>query len=147
MTRHVRTEHTYEVDADALWRCSVSYDCLAQTMASLVTYEGLPAGEIEVGQSIELAVTHFGVIPPMPWHIDVLERDDSQRVLRTSEKGGSIRSYLHELTVEDLGQGRSRLVDDVKFDAGWLSGPMTLWIKHIYRTRDKPRRRLLGLQG
>ena len=145
MSRLVRTEHIYEVDADQLWSTCVSYDCLAESMASLLSYEGLPDGELEAGQSVEVSLTHFGFVPPVSWWIEVIERNDAQRLLRTSERGGSIKSYLHTLTVEDIGHGVSRLVDHVEFDAGWLSGPMSMWIRHIYSSRDKPRRRLLGL--
>ncbi|NKB43818.1 MAG: hypothetical protein GKS03_06020 [Alphaproteobacteria bacterium] len=145
MSRLVRTEHIYEVDADRLWGSCVSYDCLAESMASLLSYQGLPEGELEAGQCLEVSLTHFRIVPPVSWWIDVIERDDSRRVLRTSERGGSIKSYLHTLTVEDMGHGVSRLIDNVEFDAGWLSGVMSMWIQHIYESRDKPRRRLLGL--
>lgn len=114
-------------------------------MSSLVNYEGLPDGEMRTGDDLQLQVTHFRYTPPMPWWVSVVERNDDKRVLRTSEKGGAIRSYFHNLTVEDLGGGHSKLIDEVEFDAGWLSGPMTFWIRHIYKTRDAPRRALLGL--
>lgn len=143
MPKRVRTEHAYDVGAERLWSCCVSYDCLAKMMASLVSYDGLPEGEMQVGDDLELQVTHFKYTPPVPWRVSVLERDDDRRVLRTSEKGGSIRTYFHSLTVEDLGAGRSKLIDDIEFDAGWLSVPMTWWIRHIYKTRDAPRRALL----
>lgn len=135
----------YGVDADRLWSCCVSYDCLAKMMASLVSYEGLPEGEMQTGDNLELQVTHFKFTRPVPWNVSVLERDDQKRLLRTSEKGGAIRTYFHNLSVQHMGPGRSKLIDDVEFDAGWLSTPMTLWIRHIYKTRDKPRRALLGL--
>jgi len=114
-------------------------------MADLVTYEGLPVGEMQVGQSVDLTVTHFKVTPPVRWHIDVIKREDHGRVLQTSERGGSIKSHLHTLSVEEAGDGESVLCDEIEFDAGWLSFPMTWWVKHIYTSRDKPRRRLLGL--
>lgn len=116
-------------------------------MSSLVSYEGLPDRDMQVGDDLSLQVTHFKHTRPIEWWVSVIERDDDLRVLRTSEKGGAIRSYFHRLTVEDLGHDRSKLIDDIEFDAGWLSWPMTLWIRHIYKTRDAPRRELLGLSG
>lgn len=146
MPRIVRTEHMYEVDADRLWRSCVSYTCLAETMASLMIYEGLPQSEMCVGQDFEVIVKHHNpLLPTTPWRISILERDDTRHVLRTSESGGFVKSYLHTLTVDEMGEGVSRLVDHVEFDAGWRSRPMSLWIRHIYSSRDKPRRRLLGL--
>ncbi|MEQ8736172.1 MAG: hypothetical protein RIC29_14695 [Rhodospirillaceae bacterium] len=143
--RRIMTEHTYDVGADTLWACCISYKCLAETMASLMSYDGFPEGNLETGQSIEVQVTHFGFMPPMPWWIEVLERDDQRHVLKTSERGGAMKSYLHTMTIQELAPDRSLLIDEVEFDAGWLSWPMQAWIRHIYKTRDKPRRRLLGL--
>ncbi len=145
MARRVRVTHSYPVSAERLWSCSVSYRCLAEMMASLVTYDGLPSGEIHVGQSFDLQVTHFKITPPMTWHIDVIRRDDERRILQTCERGGSIRTYYHTLTVKAVDEDNSLLTDEIEFDAGWLSLPMTLWVRHIYTSRDAPRRRLLGL--
>lgn len=114
-------------------------------MAGLVSYDGLPDGDMHAGQRIDLRVTHFRFTPPLKWHIEVLRRDDQNYVLETSEYGGSVRSYLHTLTVEPRGPQDSLLIDNIEFDAGWLSRPMTWWVNHIYTTRDGPRRRLLGL--
>lgn len=145
MSRRVRVEHTYKVDADRLWGSCVSYSCLAETMASLASYDGLPDGELIEGQRVEVRITHHKIIAPLDWVIEVTERDDTRRVLRTTESGGAIRSYLHPLSVDDLGDGVSRLVDDIVFDAGWQTLPMSLWIRHVYKARDKPRRKILGL--
>jgi ligand-binding SRPBCC domain-containing protein len=145
VARRVRTEHIYEVEASRLWSSCVSYADLAETMASLVTYQGLPDGELQAGQRLELKVTHFRITPPVPWWIEVLERDDQRRVMKTSERGGSMKSYLHIFTVEELDAKTSRLIDDIEFEAGWLNIPMTWWIRYIYKTRDAPRRRILGL--
>lgn len=145
--KRVRTEHTYDIGADRLWACCVSYGCLAHMMSSLASYEGLPDREMQVGDDLTLQVTHFKFTRPMEWTVSVVERNDDKRVLRTSEKGGAIRSYFHSLLVEDLGNGSSRLIDDIVFDAGWLSWPLMWWIRHIYKTRDAPRRDLLGLSG
>lgn len=145
MLKRVRTEHTYEVGADRLWACCVSYDCLAKMMASLVSYDGLPDGDMQQGDGLELKVTHFKFTQPVSWWVSVLERDDDNRILRTSEKGGAIHSYFHRLTVQEIGVTQSRLIDEIEFDAGWLSTPMKWWIQHIYKTRDAPRREILGL--
>lgn len=98
------------------------------------------------GQSVDLAVTHFKITPPVRWHIDVIKRDDQSRVLQTSECGGSIKTYLHTLSVEEAGNGESILRDDIEFDAGWLSFPMAWWVRHIYKSRHEPRMHLLGLK-
>ena len=145
MTLRVRVERIYEVDAEKLWATCVSYTCLSETMASILVYDGLPEGELLEGQSVEVKITHIRVIPEMNWFIDVIERDDVRHILRTSERGGAIRSYLHTFTVDSIGEGCSRLVDEIVFDAGWQSIPMWFWIRHMYKARDKPRRRLLGL--
>ena len=144
MTRRVCVQHSYGVPADRLWACCISYDCLADMMASLVIYDGLPRGEMQAGQSVDLRVTHFKFTPPVNWHIDVVGRDDEMRVLQTSEYGGAVKSYHHTQTVEALGVNDSRLIDEIEFDAGWLSRPMVWWVNHIYTTRDAPRRRLLN---
>lgn len=114
-------------------------------MEGLMSYDGLPSGEMSVGQSFEikLTLTHFFT---MRWSIDVIERDDDQYLLRTSERGGPIKSYLHTFAVEELAANRSRLIDEIEFDAGWMSVALEPLVYHAYNARDKPRRDILGLK-
>lgn len=145
MSRVVRVEHTYDVSADLLWSSCISYSGLSRTMEGLMSYDGLPPGEMSVGQKfqINLTLTHFFT---MRWWIDVIERDDSRRLLRTSERGWLVKSYLHTFTVDELGANRSCLVDEIEFDAGWMSIAIEPLVFHAYKVRDKPRREILGLR-
>lgn len=52
-----------------------------------MSYEGLPPGNMSVGQEIQITLT-LNRLFTMRWWIDVIERDDVRRLLRTSERGG-----------------------------------------------------------
>ena len=81
------TGYTYDVSADLLWSSCISYSGLSRTMEGLMSYEGLPPGNMSVGQEIQITLT-LNRLFTMRWWIDVIERDDVRRLLRTSERGG-----------------------------------------------------------
>jgi hypothetical protein len=114
-------------------------------MEGLMSYDGLPPGNMSVGQEIQITLT-LNRLFTMRWWIDVIERDDVRRLLRTSERGGLVKSYLHTFVVEELSANSSRLVDEIEFNGGWMSIAIEPLVRHAYKVRDKPRRKLLGLE-
>lgn len=138
----VHLTHDYPASPERVWALATDYDALAQVMEGVVTFEGLPGGRVREGQKIDVMVSLFGKLPKQPYHMEVLECDDSRMVLRSSEVGAGVREWRHTLNVTPTAEG-SRLSDRIEIDAGWLTWAFALWARYLYRARHKPRLRLL----
>lgn len=142
----IEIEHNYAVPPDQLWALVTNYDALAEVMAGIVAFEGLPEGRTHTGQSFDVMVSLFGKLPQQPYHMHVVLCDEDAMVLRSSERGAGVKSWEHCLTVTPTPDG-SRLSDRIEIDAGWLTPVFALWAGFLYRARHKPRLRLLGLDS
>jgi len=144
--KRLRLQHDYPVAPETLWALVTDYVALAEVIRGIVHFEGLAVGRTDTGQRLEVRVSLFGKLPPQPYHIEVVHRDDVGRVLESSERGAGVRSWRHRLRVEPTAPG-SRLTDEIEIDAGWLTPLFALRAGYLYRARHKPRLRLLGVHG
>jgi hypothetical protein len=78
-----------------------------------------------------------GVVPLSMHRIRVESIDDHERVLRSDESGGVIRSWRHDILVEPLDDGRSRYTDVVHIDAGPLTPVVVAFARLFYRERQR----------
>lgn len=138
----VHLTHDYPVSPERLWALATDYDALARVMEGVVAFEGLPEGRVREGQQVTVMVSLFGKLPKQPYHMEVLECDDSRMVLRSSEQGAGVKAWRHRLTVTPTAQG-SRLTDRIEIEAGLLTGVFALWARYLYGARHQPRLRLL----
>lgn len=134
-------ERRYALSADDHWARIVRYDELAEAMEGQVRYAGLPEGEIAEGQAYELKLFLFGWLPIGNWRIEVLERNDSERRVRSFECGGAVKAWRHTLTVEPDGQGCIHR-DALEIDAGWLTGFYAKTARKMYEQRHDLRAKL-----
>ncbi|GGX52283.1 hypothetical protein GCM10007385_21190 [Tateyamaria omphalii] len=140
--RVVTVENDYPVSAARLWALATDYSALSEVMRGLASFEGLPSGRTQTGQRLEVMVSLFGKLPAQPYRMDVLECDDQRMILRSSERGAGVKSWLHSLTVIETETG-SRLHDHIEIDAGMMTPVFALWARYMYQARHKPRLRLL----
>ncbi|WP_299085304.1 SRPBCC family protein [uncultured Ruegeria sp.] len=140
--RIVTIQNDYPVSASRLWALATDYAALSEVMEGLVSFEGLPEGRARTGQRLEVMVSLFGKLPAQPYRIDVLECDNQRMILRSSERGAGVKTWLHSLTVMENETG-SRLQDRIEIDAGMLTPVFALWARYLYRARHRPRLRLL----
>ncbi|MQQ10463.1 hypothetical protein GFB49_18520 [Epibacterium sp. SM1979] len=120
---------------------ATDYAALSEVMEGLVSFEGLPAGRTQTGQRLEVMVSLFGKLPAQPYRMEVLECDNQRMILRSSERGAGVKTWLHSLKVTKIETG-SRLHDRIEIDAGMLTPVFALWARYLYRARHKPRLRL-----
>ncbi|MCA0964334.1 SRPBCC family protein [Salipiger bermudensis] len=139
----VRLEHEYSSPAKEVWALVTDLDALAEITDGIVTFEGLPSGRVYQGQQITVRVSLFGILPPQPYFMEVLECDNDALVLRSFEKGAGVKSWRHTLTVEPQQSG-SRLREVIEIDAGWMSWAFALWARFLYRKRHEPRVQMLA---
>lgn len=142
MPARVRIDHEYPVAPQTLWRLVTDLDVLAKVSKGFVTFEGLPSGALVQGQVIEVKFRLFGVFPPQPYRMEVLEVDPEDMRVRSFEFGGGVKSWRHTFQVHSTEQG-AKLSDYIEIDAGWLSPLFALYAQILYRSRHKPRLRLL----
>ena len=140
--RTIELSHDYPVSAQRLWELVTDYDALAEVMKGIIKFDGLPSGHTRPGQSFTVMVSVFGVLPPQPYHMEVLECDDRRMVLRSTERGAGVKVWKHSLIVFPMADG-SRLMETIEIDAGWLTFAFARWARYLYRARHKPRLRLL----
>jgi ligand-binding SRPBCC domain-containing protein len=88
-----------------------------------------------------------GVLPFSMHRIRVACIDDHERVLRSDESGGVIRSWRHDIHVEPLDGGRSRYTDVVHIDAGPLTPVVAAFAWFLYRERQRRWRVLAPILG
>ncbi|GAA6178505.1 SRPBCC family protein [Sulfitobacter pacificus] len=140
--KSVLVENDYTVAPDRLWAVATDYDALAEIMQGIASFEGLPKGRAQTGQKMNVMVSLFGRFPKQPYYMEVLECDEAQMILRSSEKGAGVRSWRHTLTVTETAFG-SRLTDHIEIDAGILTPFFAAWAKYLYSARHKPRQKFL----
>ena len=132
----------YNVPARQLWAIVTDYQALGDIMQGLASFKGLPQGRTRIGQRMEVMVSLFGKLPKQPYLMEVVECDDTRMILRSSERGAGVKSWLHTLTVTEIATG-NRLTDTIEIDAGLLTPMFALWARYVYSARHKPRLRLL----
>ena len=143
MARPLVLTHDYDAPPDAVWRVATDYACFARAMEGVATFDGMPAtGRVTEGQVLEVKVRLFGRLPPMDYRMEVVACDDAARTFRSVERGGAVRSWVHELSVDPRGTG-ARLTDRVTVDAGPMTPLMRLWARFVYRRRHRPRQEML----
>lgn len=139
----VVVEHDYAVPAAELWALVTDFGALKVVMKSIVTFEGLPEGCAQTGQSFDVQVSLFGLLPRRPYHMEVLECDNARMVLRSSERGVGVKSWRHTINVVPTASG-SHLCDQIDIDAGLFTPIVALWARRMLRARHKPRLALLA---
>lgn len=144
--RTIRLVHDYPYPARKVWDVAIDYDCVAEAMEGLVRFEGLPSGKVQAGQSITAMVSLFDRLPAQPYHMEVVEFDDTTMRLVSSEHGAGVKSWRHSLRVEATKAGCT-LFDTIEIDAGWLTLPFSVWAKFLYKRRHKPRLTILARTG
>ncbi|MXQ08470.1 hypothetical protein GQ651_11495 [Alphaproteobacteria bacterium GH1-50] len=115
---------------------------MSRVTEGIVAFEGLPDGRTRTGQSIDVDVSLFGKLPKQAYHMDVLECDDAEMILRSVEKGAGVKSWRHTLSITPY-EGGSVLTDTIEIEAGLLTPLFAAWARYLYNARHQPRLRLL----
>lgn len=137
-------QHDYDAIPARVWALATDYDALKIVMKGLVAFEGLPEGRTKTGQQCDVQVSLFGKLPGQPYSMKILECNDDMMVLRSSEKGAGVKSWLHTLTVSETSSGGSCLTDRIEIEAGLLTFIFAKWARFLYAARHKPRSALLA---
>ena len=144
MTKPVILSHDYAASPRDVWHVATDFACFAQAMKGLATFEGMPStGSLAKDQVFDVKVRLFGWMPPMDYHMHLVECDAVAMTFLSREHGGSIKLWQHRLTITPTQTG-ARLRDEIHIQAGWATPLMRLWARYMYRRRHKPRLRMLA---
>ncbi len=142
MSKTIQLTHEYDASPDAVWQVATDFDAFVAATKRLVTFEGLPDGEMYEGQKIDVRFRLLGIMPPQPYHMEVVTYDPAARMFQSREGGGPVKLWAHHLKVEPTETG-ARLIDTVEIDAGWLTRVYVWFGRFMYRQRHPVRVRLL----
>ena len=142
--RTITVSERYDVPAHELWAHVVRYAALEATMSGRFVRVRCPEGEEQVGHDVSLTFRLFGRIPIGRWRFKVTMRDDARRRLVSEEQGTGVRSWMHEIMIDEEPDGGARLTDTITIDAGRLTPLVCAFAKRDYMRRHRLRRRLLA---
>lgn len=146
MSASVDIVHHYPVAPRRLWELVTDFAAFRVFGQRLVRIEGMPEeGRLEQGQRIDVTVRLFGFFPPQPYSMHLAECDDDAMRFVSHEQGAGVKHWRHTLNVAPTETG-ARLTDHIDLDAGWLTPLFKRWAILLYKSRHKPRLRLLNLQ-
>lgn len=141
----VEVIHDYPVPPETLWAVVTDLNHLATLNAPMIVFSSMPDDRLRTGLVIETRVSVYGLLPAQPYRIEVLDADEKAMTVHTAETGSGVRSWNHSIAVTPTATG-ARLTDRIEIDAGWLTFAYVWWARKLYRNRDNPRRKLLGLK-
>ncbi len=142
MHKKLKFEHRYSVDADRLFALVSDLDTLDAVSRPWVQIHHLPSGHVHTGQTIDVALSVFGVFPLRPYRMHVVDCDPVRRCIRSEEDGMGVHRLTHDIeVVQDAGE--SVLIDRIDIDAGWLTPIVAIYARIIYNWRHHIRVRLL----
>lgn len=143
MTARVTLTHEYPYPSDLVWFVATDLEHLETVMKGLISFRGLPEGQIYERQHINVYVSLFGFFPYQPYEMTVLECDHDTRRFVSSEKGAGVKSWRHTLQITPTPNG-CRIDETIEIDAGRLTSLFARWARFLYQKRHKPRLKILA---
>ncbi len=144
MARTIRVEHHYATTPQKVWEAAKQFDDLPALSAGSVQYRGLPTEPVKQGDVIEFEVQPFYTKKWNPYKVTMAEVNDAERRFVSVEEGAGVKEWRHTMRVVPDGDG-AKQIDEITIDAGLMTWPISLMAKRMYKSRDAPRRKILGL--
>jgi hypothetical protein len=147
----VRVSSAIDCSPERLWTETLTTRLLAYVLFPFVAFSPVDGEfpELWSERSYPVRILAFGLIPVARHTIDVSvpvveSTPGAQRYVLVDDGSGPLfRTWRHTITVEESG-GRTRLTDEVRIDAGYLT-PLAWLLAHVlYRYRQYRIRRLVA---
>ncbi|MBL4628257.1 MAG: hypothetical protein JKY00_09510 [Roseicyclus sp.] len=131
----------YPRDADTIFAEAIDIGAMIRATEGLATYQGLPDGSFEEGESYQTYVTVWGWMHNPKYRIHVEHLDPAKRIMQSREQGRAIRQWDHMLHVEPT-EGGAIWTDKITVDSGLLTGYMIRVGRYMYQYRHRMRNAL-----
>lgn len=144
MTGRIELSCDLQADEDLVWSAMLQPGTFLYVARGLLGFPAV-AGRRDGFREGEVATGWLWLFHVLPLHrhtLRVVLVDPVRRVIATQERGGVLRRWDHELRVTALRPGWSRYSDNVRVDAGALTGPVTVVARLFFRYRQRRWRRL-----
>jgi hypothetical protein len=130
---------TLPANADAVWAAVQTPGAFKLVTRGLLSMPALRGrtDPWEQGETVVGWIFLFGVIPLSRHHLLVASLDEEHRTLRSSEHGGLLRRWDHDITVEPIDDRSCRYRDRIEIDAGALTPIVAAWARWFYRMRQR----------
>ena len=130
----------YPDHPDAVFCSALHFSEMAQAMAGIATYSGLPEdGPFREGDTIIVDVTFWGWFK-QKGHAMFIERlDPRARIIQSRESGNGIRRWDHRLSIQPDGE-MTQWTDTVVIDAGWRTPIVARFAAMVYVHRHRHRK-------
>lgn len=138
-----RTTHL-EAPAATIWEAARTPRAFVTVTRGLLRYP-VVEGRTDPWQQGEEVVGWlwlFGLVPFSRHRLAVARIDEDSMLLTSDERGGLLRSWVHDIVVEPVDDRRCRYTDRVTVDAGWATLPVAAFAWWFYRVRQRRWRRL-----
>ena len=128
----------YPVPAKTFFQELRKTEVLCYVAWPILTYnrKGLPE-EWHTGKTFNLKPRLFGLIPLGDHFVTVTEINPEKGRITTSEHGGAIISWEHEMKVEKEADYICYYTDRVSIEAGAATGRVYLFARVLYRHRQR----------
>jgi hypothetical protein len=130
------------ISADTLWNAfdKDTLEAAAKDMVRFYPSEAL-TGSWQAGKTIQLEVSAklFGIwLPRVAYaiHTESITDLPHEKALINREHGGIIKSWMHHMVVRADKPHSCTMIDHIVVDAGWLSLPVSWWVKRYYQHRQ-----------
>jgi hypothetical protein len=98
--------------------------------------------EWQQGETVQLRIMLFGLIPAWRHQITFKHISDSKMVMLTHESGGVVKTWNHLISIKSVDSSSCNYTDDVEIKAG-LFTPLIWFYAHIFYRYRQLRWRLL----
>lgn len=137
--RTIEAVTVLDASAEVVWAAVQTPQAFVHVAGSMLRY---PVAERrrepwQVGDTLTGWTLLGGVIPFSHHTLRVVTIDDSAMELTTSEGGGLVKRWDHEILVEATGRRRCRYRDRVLIDAGAMTPIVVVFAKLFYRYRQR----------
>ena len=142
MSKIVQVTATYNGNADQIFGSALRFSEMAEAMAGLASYAGLPANDTAIeGETIVVDVTILGLFKQLGHRIHIERIDPDKRMIQSRESGNGIRKWDHTLSVQPDGETVC-WTDTIVVDAGMRTTVMAYFAAMMYKRRHRRRKAL-----
>jgi hypothetical protein len=128
----------YPREPDRVFAEAIDIPAMIRATRGLATYQGLPEGAFEEGQSYQAYITVWGWMHNPRYRIHVERLNPATREMQSREQGRAIRQWDHTLSVTPT-EGGAIWQDRIIVDSGLLTGYMVRVGRHMYKYRHRMR--------